>query len=110
MGGMNDDRDQSSPPMAAEYLSADLEARRLSTPSRLMRNGFAFALAALGFGGEDALPGFELVVTRLDTGAEVLRTPVGQFEEASHILSTVRDDLARQSVEAFVREWKLIDA
>lgn len=96
--------------MAAEYLSADLERRRLSTPMRLLRNGAAIMLSAFGAGGEDALPGFELVVTRLDTGAEVLRASVGQFEEATHILSVVRDDLARKTVEQFVSEWRRVDA
>ncbi|MET0674084.1 MAG: hypothetical protein ABWY37_11390 [Microbacterium pygmaeum] len=109
---MNADRPDSprSSGMAAEYLSADLERRRLSTPMRLLRNGAAIVLSAFGAGGEDALPGFELVVKRLDTGADVLRANVGQFEEATHVLATVRDELTRKSVEQFVSEWKHVDA
>jgi hypothetical protein len=94
---------------AAEYLSADLVGRRFHPAVRVFRHLSAFALSAFGFGGEDALPGFELVVTRLDTGAEVLRTPVGQFEEATRVLTSVRDDMARLSVEQFFREWRVID-
>ncbi|MGZ0713097.1 hypothetical protein ACWPKO_32650 (plasmid) [Coraliomargarita sp. W4R53] len=95
---------------AAEYLSANLVGRRFNPLVRAIRYVAAFALSAFGFGGEDALPGFELVVTRLETGAEVLRIPVGQFEEATRVLAGVRDDLARLTVEQFVREWRLIDA
>ncbi|MEJ1155132.1 hypothetical protein [Microbacterium marmarense] len=95
---------------AAEYLSADLVARRFNPLVRAARYVAAFALSAFGFGGESALPGFELIVIRLDTGAEVLRIAVGQFEEATHVLANVRDDLSRLTVEQFVREWRHIDA
>ena len=104
------DEHEPSSAVAADFLTADLQTRRMSGAMRLLRNGAAFALEAVGMGGESVLPDLELVVTRRDTGAEVLRARAGQLEEASHVLATVRDDLRRKSVEEFVREWRNIDA
>lgn len=104
---MSDEKPEHQSGMADEYLTADLERRAIGTVSRMLRNGAAVALAAFGMGGEDALPGLQLVVRRRDTHAEVIRADVGQFEEATHVLGVVREELTRKTVEQFVSEWRL---
>jgi hypothetical protein len=52
----------------------------------------------------------DLVVRRIDTGREVLRTNAGSLAEADLLLQRVRLDLETRSVREFVAEWRLIEA
>ena len=97
-----------SAPRAAETLEPRLDPARMTPVARLGRTVLAFTASAFGFGGEDALPGFDLVVTRIETGAEVLRVRAGQFEEAERLLQATRKDLTTMTVGQFVREWRVV--
>ncbi|MFG6444357.1 hypothetical protein ACFXP7_03675 [Microbacterium sp. P06] len=95
---------------AEEVLEARLEPSKMTAAKRLARNALAFVVSSVsGGGGDDLLPGLDLVVTRRDTGAEVLRVRAGQFEEAGHLLEHTWRDLAQMTVEQFVRSWRVID-
>jgi hypothetical protein len=95
---------------AEHVLEARLDRARMHAAKRLGLNLAAFAVSIVsGGGGEDVLPGFDLVVVRRDSGAEVLRARAGQFEEADRLLAQTRRELASMSVEQFVREWRVIE-
>lgn len=96
---------------AGAVLDARIERARMH---RMKRVGLGFAALAVSFitgggTGDELLPGFDLVVTRRRSGAEVLRVRVGQLEEADRILTRTRRDLEELTVEQFVREWRTID-
>ena len=94
---------------ADEVLEARLDRARMHAAKRLGLNVAAFAVSIVsGGGGEDVLPGFDLVVSRRDTGGEILRARAGQFEEADRLLAHTRRELAAMSVEQFVREWRVV--
>lgn len=96
---------------AADVLEARLEDRPVRPVSRAARVVASFAIAAFtgGDGGDEVLPGMDLVVARRDTGAEVLRLSAGRPQEADRMLQSTRDDLERMSVEEFVRAWRVIE-
>lgn len=96
---------------AADVLQVTLEDRRLHPVSKAARVVASFAIAVFsgGDGGDEALPGMDLVVTRRDTGAEVLRVAAGQPQEADRMLQATRRDLETMSVEGFVRAWRSIE-
>lgn len=95
---------------AADVLEARLEDRPMNPLARAGRFVASFAIGLVSGGaGEDALPGLDLVVTRKESGAEVLRVAAGPVEEADRLLHLTRRDLAEMSVEQFVREWRQID-
>lgn len=86
----NDERE-----VAAEHLRAELRPRRFV--------GLRLAIdAALGGG---VVTVHDLVVTRLDTGAEVIRTPA-DTGDPHHLLGQVDLDLETKTVEEFLREWR----
>jgi hypothetical protein len=95
---------------AAEVLDARLDRR---DESRLVRAGRLVAGligGALASDGGAASGGVDLVVSRRDTGREVLRTEAGTLEEADRLLQAVRRDLDAQSVTEFAREWHLFES
>jgi hypothetical protein len=95
---------------AEEVLEARLEPAKMSAAKRWGRNALAFAVSSVnGGGGDSLLPGLDMVVSRRDTGAEVLRVRAGQFEEAGHLIEHTWRDLATMTVEQFVRSWRVID-
>ncbi|QHC68074.1 hypothetical protein GSU68_16865 [Rathayibacter sp. VKM Ac-2759] len=80
--------------IAAEHLRAELRLRRFS--------GLRMAIdAALGGG---VVTVHDLVVTRLDTGAEVLRTKA-DIGDPHHLLGQVELDLETRTTAEFLREW-----
>lgn len=96
---------------AAEVLEARIEPARMHSVKRWGLNVAAFALSIVSGGGaDDILAGNDLVVSRRDTGAEVLRVRVGQLAEADRLLAHTRRDLSTMTVGQFVREWRVIDA
>jgi hypothetical protein len=102
---MNDDTAR-----AADVLDARLDRR---DESRLVRAGRLVAGligGALTADGGAASGGVDLVVSRRDTGREVLRTEAGTLEEADRLLQAVRRDLDAQSVTEFAREWHLFES
>jgi len=48
----------------------------------------------------------DLVVTRRDTGAAVLRVAAGTPTEASYLIDRVKTDLATKSLADFLAEWR----
>jgi hypothetical protein len=98
--------------VAAEVLEALLDAGPRRPVRRAARAIGAVALTVVGMGGDLAGLGREaqLVVRRIDTGREVLRTDAGDLEEADRLLQRVRLDLETRSVRDFVAEWRLVDA
>ncbi|RIJ50342.1 hypothetical protein DZG00_11050 [Clavibacter lycopersici] len=103
------DRDEAA---AAEVLEALLDAGPRRPVRRAVRAIGTVALTAVGLGGDLGGLGREaqLVVRRIDTGREVLRTDAGDLDEADRLLQRVRLDLETRSVRDFVAEWRLVDA
>lgn len=97
-------------PVAAEVLEAVLETGPRRPIRRAVRTIGALALAVVGAGDPDDLgPESDLVVRRIDTGREVLRTDAGSPVAADGLLQRVRLDLETRSVRDFVADWRLID-
>jgi len=95
---------------AEDVLEARLEPARMSRAQRWGRNALAFVVSSVSGGaGDDLLPGLDLVVSRRDTRAEVLRVRAGQFEEAGHLVEHTWRDLSSMTVEEFVRSWRVVD-
>ncbi|MCC4907506.1 hypothetical protein [Microbacterium sp. cx-59] len=96
---------------AGAVLEARIERARMHPAKRVGLGiaALAISVATGGGGGDDVLPGFDLVVTRRDTGTEVLRARVGHLQEADRVLTQTRRDLDMMTVEQFVREWRAID-
>ncbi|QIS38129.1 hypothetical protein [Clavibacter capsici] len=107
---VGDDDHDDEPEVAAEVLEAVLEIGPRRPLRRAVRAIGAVALAAVGADGSDLGRESDLVVRRLDTGREVLRTNAGSLAEADLLLQRVRLDLETRSVTDFVAEWRLLDA
>lgn len=112
VGDDHDDHDDhdDEPEVAAEVLEAVLEIGPRRPLRRAVRAIGAVALAAVGADGSDLGRESDLVVRRLDTGHEVLRTNAGSLAEADLLLQRVRLDLETRSITDFVAEWRLLDA
>jgi hypothetical protein len=98
------------PAVAAEVLEAWLEIGPRRPVRQAVRAIGALALAAVGAESGDLGRESDLVVRRIDTGREVLRTNAGSLAEADLLLQRVRLDLETRSVREFVAEWRLIEA
>lgn len=95
--------------VAAEVLEAVLEPGPRRPVRRAIRAIGAVAMAAVGADAMELGREAQLVVRRIDTGREVLRTDAGPLAEADLLLQRVRLDLETRSVRAFVAEWRLMD-
>jgi len=87
---------------ASNYLTAELLERRIVGWARVRH--LALSVAGAFFG--DLPASHDLVVTRIDNGAEVMRTPA-DLGSPEFLLDQVRDDLEQKTVEEFFAEWKL---
>jgi hypothetical protein len=106
---MTDEHAAEESAVAAEVLEASLETGPRRPVRRAVRAIGALALAVVGAGDADDLaPESDLVVRRLDTGREVLRTNAGSLAEADLLLQRVRLDLETRSVRDFVADWRLM--
>lgn len=85
---------------ASVHLHAELRERRHRGIRRLVHY---VALAASEYTGGPSMA--DLVVTRRDSGAEVLRTSAGPLDGADELLRALRADLDRMSVAEFLEEW-----
>lgn len=81
--------------VAAEHLRAELRPKRFAGLRLLIDT-------ALG-GGMIAV--HDLVVTRLDTGAEVVRTSA-DVADPHHLLGQVELDLETKTTAEFLEEWR----
>jgi hypothetical protein len=90
--------------VAADHLTAELLPRRGRPLARAWHWGVAVLAVASGFG--DGVAPVDLVVRRIATGAEVMRTPA-DVGSPDFLLEQVRDDLASKTVEEFFAEWRL---
>jgi hypothetical protein len=95
---------------AAEVLEAVLEPGPRRPVQRAVRALGTVALAVVGGDVEELGREAQLVVRRIDTGREVLRTDAGSLADADRLLQRVRLDLETRSVRDFVAEWRLVDA
>lgn len=89
---------------AADHLTADLEPHRATPIKKVLRWGLALLESTLG--GSTAVAPMDLVVRRIDTGREVLRT-YSDVGSPDFLLEQVRHDLATKTVEEFFAEWRL---
>jgi multisubunit Na+/H+ antiporter MnhE subunit len=87
--------------VAAEYLTARLEPRRLN-PLRVL---WVAVLAAGGAGDGDDVGTYDLVVARIDTGREVIRTRA-DVGDPRIVLGQVELDLETKTVAEFLAEWR----
>ena len=88
---------------ASEYLTAELTDRK--------RKGFRSVLAMFETvitGDLNARAPSDLVVRRIDTGREVLRTHA-DVGDPDYLLHQVRKDLESKTVAEFIAEWRLPD-
>ena len=107
---MGDGETEQGGTRADEVLEARLEPAKMTAAKRWARNALAFVVSSVnGGGGDSLLPGLDMVVSRRDTGTEVLRVRAGQFEEAGHLIEHTWRDLAAMTVEQFVRSWRVVD-
>ncbi|BDI22276.1 hypothetical protein L3i23_10520 [Herbiconiux sp. L3-i23] len=67
---------------------------------------WATVLAAGGAGEGDDVGTYDLVVERLDSGREVIRTRA-DIGDPHHLLGQVELDLETKSVEEFLAEWRV---
>ncbi|GMA28662.1 hypothetical protein [Arenivirga flava] len=87
--------DADHPEVAADHLRAELVPKPFSG----LRMAIDTALGGL------SIAVYDLVVTRLDTGAEVIRT-AADAGDPHHLLGQVELDLERKSVAEFLEEWR----
>ena len=87
--------------VAAEYLKADLEPRSVG----LLRTLWEVTLSAItGSDNSSSAYAYDLVVTRLQGGAEVIRTRA-DVDDPQFLLERVQLDLEKKTVHEFIREW-----
>lgn len=89
---------------AADHLAADLEPRRGPALVRAWHWAVAAVGAVTGL-GDGAAPA-DLVVRRIDTGREVMRT-AADVGSPDFLLEQVRADLESKTVNEFFAEWRL---
>jgi len=87
---------------ASRYLRAELVERRLRGWARLRYWVLAIVAALFGDSGPAV---FDLVVTRIDSGREVMRTRA-DVGDPQHLLDTVEADLEEKTVTEFLAEWR----
>ena len=92
-------------PRAAAVFSADLAPRPGSRLLHVARVAGAF-LSELLFQLLPAPSVHDVVVTRRDDGAEVLRVPAGEPMTAGDLLRSVRAELDRLGPEEFLAGWR----
>ena len=91
---------------ADQHLTVDLEPSQVGVPRKVMR--WMGAALEAAFGSIPSSPDLDLVVRRIDTGAEVLRTHA-DIGSPENLLAQVRADLATKTVTEFIAEWRVID-
>lgn len=91
---------------AANYLTASIEPLKASRLVAAWKWTVAALEVALGMG--DGIAPSDLVVRRIDTGREVLRTRAN-VGSPDYLLDEVRRDLATKTVDDFIAEWRLRD-
>jgi hypothetical protein len=84
-----------TPDVAADHLRAELQLRRFG------RLRLAVDLAL----GSGILAPYDLVVVRLDTGAEIIRMKA-DLTDPHYLLGQVELDLETKTVAEFLEEWR----
>jgi hypothetical protein len=96
--------------VAADVLEARLEPGPRRPLRRAVRAAGAILFAVVGAEVSDLGREAQLVVRRIDTGREVLRTDAGNLVEADHLLQRARLELETRTVRDFVADWRPADA
>ncbi|MFE1645517.1 hypothetical protein ACFM35_08080 [Microbacterium sp. P01] len=102
-------RDQDAVDRASEHLEAALVPRAGSPLGSAMRTAASFALGLITQDTDSGPSMTDLVVTRRETGGEILRLSAGSLSEADQLLGRVRKDLAAKSIAEFLAEWRTDD-
>jgi hypothetical protein len=92
--------------VAADVLEARLEPGPRRPLRRAVRAVGAILFAAVGAEVSDLGREAQLVVRRIDTGREVLRTDAGNLVEADQLLQRARLELETRTVRDFVADWR----
>lgn len=92
---------------AAEYLEAELVPRRSGPLAKATRSVVSIIAGMVAGDLESGPSSIDLLVTRRETGNEVLRVSAGSLTEADRLLMQVRRDLETKSVSEFIHEWRL---
>ena len=90
---------------ASAYLEAALVPRAGSVVTKAARTALTIAAGLLTNDLEAGPSGMQLVVTRRDSGNEIIRVVAGTPAEADKTLAKVRRDLAAKSVADFLSAW-----
>ena len=95
---------------AAEHLDVTIVARPGKSGTMTLRTLVNFAAAAFT-GDSDPMVAtrHDLLVTRRETGGEILRIAAGTLMQADGLLQHVRRDLETKTVGEFLAEWRLPD-
>jgi hypothetical protein len=96
--------------VAADVLEARLEPGPRRPLRRAVRAAGAILFAVVGAEVSDLGREAQLVVRRIDTGREVLRTDAGNLVEADQLLQRARLELETRTVRDFVADWRPGDA
>lgn len=91
---------------ASMYLEAAILPRKGSTGVKALRTIATIAAGLMTSDLESGPSVLDLVVTRRDSGNEVLRVSAGTVQESDRLLTRVRQDLDTKSVAEFVAEWR----
>lgn len=91
---------------ASDALSVDLVPREENAAKRTLRTVANVIGGVFLDDPELGRAKLDLIVTRRDTGATVLRVAAGTPVEASYLIDRVKTDLATKSVTDFLAEWR----
>ncbi|MET0812006.1 MAG: hypothetical protein ABWY03_03055 [Microbacterium sp.] len=95
---------------ASTYLEAAILPRKGSIGTKALRSIAAIAAGLMTNDLESGPSVLDLVVTRRDSGNEVLRVSAGTLQESDRLLARVRQDLDTKSVTDYVADWRTPDA
>jgi hypothetical protein len=95
---------------ASLYLEAAILPRKGSMGAKALRSIASIAAGLMTNDLESGPSVLDLVVTRRDSGNEVLRVSAGTLKESDRLLVQVRNDLDAKSVADFVADWRTPDA
>ncbi|ANG85160.1 hypothetical protein [Microbacterium aurantiacum] len=93
---------------ASTYLDAALVPRRGTPLVKALRTAASIAASLLTNDVEAGPSAIDLVVSRRESGGEVLRVTAGGAQEADALLLRVRRDLATKDVAEFISEWRVV--
>ncbi|GAA1927462.1 hypothetical protein GCM10009775_19480 [Microbacterium aoyamense] len=95
---------------ASLYLDAAILPKHGSVGAKALRTLATLAAGLMTNDLESGPSVLDLVVTRRESGNEVLRVSAGTVQESDRLLARVRHDLDTKSVADFIAEWRAPDS